>query len=222
MELRYNTSMTKGKQLVFVDDSGDPGFKGAASSHFVVACAIFMDDLVAEEVALTMRKYRRAIGWSDEREFKFAKMKKDYIKELLRRVSKFDFQISAVVVDKSKIEASSSKNFYNRVIGELLVRTPLKNASVRIDGHGGTNHIKVATAYFRKTANVKERKIIDVRYVDSRENILIQLADLIAGSIFRSTQIKKSDHADYLKIIKRRIGVIHKYEGQTETNKNSP
>ena len=110
------------KQLVFIDDSGDPGFKGAASSHFVVACAIFMDDLVAEEVALAMRKYRRLIGWDDE------------------------------------------------------------------------------------------RKIIDVRYVESKENMLIQLADLVAGSIFRSTQIKKSDHADYMKIIRKRIDRIHKYE----------
>lgn len=204
--------MSRSKQLVFVDDSGDPGFKGSSSSHFVVACAIFMDDLVAEEVALVMRKYRRSIGWDDEREFKFAKMKKDYIKELLRQVSKFNFEISAVVVDKSKIKTSSPKNFYNIVIKELLTRTPLKNASVRIDGHGGTNYIKAATAYFRKIANVKERKIIDIRYADSRENMLIQLADLIAGSIFRSTQTKKADHADYLQIIKKRINAIHKYE----------
>ena len=200
------------KQLVFIDDSGDPGFKGASSSHFVVACAIFMDDLVAEEVALTMRKYRRAIGWDDEREFKFTKMKKEYVKDLLRLVSKFDFQISAVIVDKSKIKMVKSKNFYNSIIQELLDRTPIKNASVRLDGHGGTNYIRTATTYFRKTTNAKERKIIDVRYVDSRENILIQLADLIAGSIFRSTQVNKSDHADYLKIIKKRICMIHQYQ----------
>lgn len=204
--------MTRGKQLVFIDDSGDPGFKGATSSHFVIACAIFMDDLVAEEVALTMRKYRRSIGWSDDREFKFVKMKKDYVKELLRQVSKFDFEISAVIVDKSKIRETSRRNFYNSVIKELLVRTPLKNASVRIDGHSGTNYLKAATTYFRKNVNIKARKIVDVRYADSRENMLIQLADLIAGSIFRSTQAKKTDHQDYLKIIKKRITTIYKYE----------
>jgi hypothetical protein len=200
------------KQLVFIDDSGDPGFKGASSSHFVVACAIFMDNLVAEEVALTMRKYRRSIGWDDKREFKFAKMKKEYVKELLRLVSKLDFQISAVIVDKSKVKMVKPKNFYNIIVQELLDRTPLINASVRIDGHGGTNYIKAATTYFRKTTNLKERKIVDVRYTDSRDNILIQLADLIAGSIFRSTQVDKSDHADYMKIIKKRIKTIYIYE----------
>jgi len=200
------------KQLVFIDDSGDPGFKGASSSHFVVACAIFMDDLVAEEVSLTMRKYRRSIGWDDEREFKFVKMKKEYVKELLRLVVKFDFQISAVIVDKSKVKRIKPKNFYNVIVQELLERTPLESASVRIDGRGGTNYIRAATVYFRKTTNVKERKIIDIRYVDSKGNMLIQLADLIAGSIFRSTQVNKSDHTDYIKIIKKRINMIYRYE----------
>ena len=139
-------------------------------------------------------------------------MKKEYVKELLRQVSKFDFQISAIIVDKSKVKVSKPSNFYNLIIQELLDRTPLKNASVRIDGHGGTNYIRAATANFRKATNVKERKIIDVRYTDSKDNILIQLADLIAGSIFRSTQTNKSDHADYLKIIEKRIDKIHKYE----------
>ena len=200
------------KQLAFIEESGDPGFKSTSSSHFVVACAIFMDDLVAEEVALTMRKYRRSIGWDDNREFKFVKMKKEYVKELLRLVSNFDFKISAVIVDKSKIKISKTGNFYNAIIQELLNRTPLNNASVRIDGHGSTNYIRAATSNFRKTTNFKERKIIDVRYVDSKDNILIQLADLIAGSIFRSTQKNKSDHADYIKIIEKRIIMLHNYE----------
>ena len=199
------------RQIAVIEDSGDPGFKSSSSSHFVVACAIFMDDLVAEEVALTMRKYRRSIGWDDNREFKFVKMKKDYVKELLRLVSKFDFQISAVIVDKSKIKVSKTKNFYNTIIQELLNRTPLNNASVRIDGSGGTNYIRTATAYFRKTTNLKERKIVDVRFMDSRSNMLIQLADLIAGSIFRSTQKEKSDHTDYIKIINKRIIMLHEY-----------
>jgi hypothetical protein len=200
------------KQLVFIDDSGDPGFKGASSSHFVIACALFMDDLVAEEVALIMRKYRRAIGWDDEHEFKFSKTKKEYIKEVLRRVCKLSFQINAIVVDKSTIRLSKPKNFYNQIIKELLVRLQLKNASIRIDGHAGTNYVKSATVYFRKSVNVDERKIVDIRYADSKENMLIQLADLIAGSIFRSTQTNKTDHDEYLKIIRKRVGVIYNYE----------
>jgi hypothetical protein len=48
------------KQLVFIDDSGDPGIKPYSSSHFVMAAVVFADDLVAEEVALTT-------AWLDRR-----------------------------------------------------------------------------------------------------------------------------------------------------------
>lgn len=204
------------KQLVFLDDSGDAGFKGAASSHFVIACAIFMDDLVAEEASLIMRKYRREIGWSDDGEFKFAKTKKVYVKEVLRRVCKLDFEISAIVVDKSVVGTGKTQNFYNHIIKELLIRLPINDASVRIDGHAGTNYLRSACAYFRKNVNVQSHKISEVRYVDSKDNVLIQLADLVAGSIFRSTQTNKSDHADYLPIIKKRIGFIYQYEDNAE------
>lgn len=72
------------------------------------------------------------------------------VKELLRRVSKFDFEISAVIVDKSKMQKTSPRNFYNRVIADLLMRAPINNVSVRIDGHGGTSYIKAATAHFER------------------------------------------------------------------------
>ena len=110
------------RQLVFIDDSGDPGFKLAqgSSSHFVIACIIFDDFLDAEEAALIIKKYRRSIGWGDYREFKFNKTAKKYVKELLERVSSCNFHVRAICVDKSKIHSLELKNktesFYNYFI----------------------------------------------------------------------------------------------------------
>ena len=58
------------KQLVFIDDSGDPGFKlnRGSSKHFVIACVIFDDPLDAEETALQMKKFRRDLGWRQDKE----------------------------------------------------------------------------------------------------------------------------------------------------------
>lgn len=52
--------------LVFLDDSGDPGFKldRGSSAFFVIACVIFEDKLDAEEVSLIMKRYRRGLGWA--------------------------------------------------------------------------------------------------------------------------------------------------------------
>lgn len=61
--------------LVFLDDSGDPGFKvkKGSSPCFVIALVIFDDHLEAETCALEIKKLRRELGLSDHFEFKFSK-----------------------------------------------------------------------------------------------------------------------------------------------------
>jgi hypothetical protein len=202
----------KSKQLVFIDDSGDPGFKldRGSSSHFVIACVIFDDKLDAEEVALIMKKYRRELGWPEEREFKFNKTKKSIVEELLKRVSKSNFRIRAICIDKSKIFSPSLKNnvdsFYNYAIKEVLSKTTrLSEADIRLDGHSGREYKNSAATYLRREVNSSSKKISKLRFVDSNTNNLIQLADLVAGSILRSQQDKKSDNKTYIKILKTRM-----------------
>lgn len=194
----------KTKQFVFIDDSGDPGVHGNATSHFVMAAVVFSDDLVAEETALSMRKFRRQLGWTDDHEYKFHKTKKDYIKQVLHLVAQYDFSIYAVVINKAKFN-TMPKGLYNDSISELLKIIPLKNASIKIDGHKGTNYTKRAISQVRKNASVGKGKIADIKFANSKENVLIQLADLVASSIFRSTQTNKTDHDDYVAILKKHI-----------------
>lgn len=202
--------MTKEKQLVFIDDSGDPGFKlgKGSSSQFVIACVIFDDPLDAEEAALIIKKYRKELGWGSDREFKFNKTRKVYIQELLQRLSSCNFRIRAICIDKSKIRSDELKNkqdsFYNYTIKEVLSKTStLNNADIRLDGHSGREYKKSAIAYFRREVNSSSKKITKVRFVNSHTNVLIQLADLAAGSILRSTQKEKTDSNIYLDILKK-------------------
>ena len=45
--------------LIFIDDSGDPGFKvqKGSSSVFVIALVIFDDNLIAEETVLALNLF---------------------------------------------------------------------------------------------------------------------------------------------------------------------
>ncbi len=205
--------------LIFIDDSGDPGFKlnKGSSKFFVIACVIFEDNLVAEEVALMMKKYRRELGWQDYREFKFNKTRKDYVKEVLRRVSKYSFTVRAILVDKEKIYSNELRNkqdsFYNYVIKEVLSKIPnLNQTKVYLDGHSGRQYKKMALSYFKKQINVDSKRISKFQFVDSKTNNLIQLADLVAGSIYRSCQLDKTDRDDYLKIIEAKIDNIWRFK----------
>ena len=45
----------------------------------------------------------------------------------------------------------------------------------------------------------------DCKLVDSKENVLVQMADMIAGSIRRAYELDKTDRETYKKIIRKHI-----------------
>jgi hypothetical protein len=64
---------------------------------------------------------------------------------------------------------------------------------------------------FRRQLNATTRKVARFRFVDSRTNNLIQLADLAAGAVHRAVQ-PKTDASDYVEILKPRIEEIWDFE----------
>ncbi len=81
----------------------------------------------------------------------------------------------------------------------------IKNGSIRLDGHEDRAYKKAASTYFRQQANPRSSVIKDMKFVNSKNDNLIQLADMVAGSILRSTQSNKTDKDEYLKVIKKQI-----------------
>ena len=201
--------------LVFIDDSGDPGFKfnNGSSSHFVIACIIFEDNLDAEETALKIKRYRRTLGWRDEHEFKFNKTSQKIRIGFLNEIKSCNFTIRAIVCDKTHIrspELIRNKNkFYNYMIKQVLDKsTNIQNASLRMDGHGDRSYKKAANTYFRQQLNKNRNLVNKLKFVNSKNGSLIQLADMVAGSIYKTTQKDKTDKDLYKNILMPRINDI--------------
>ena len=201
-------------RYTIIDDSGDPGFKTkkGATTHFVIACVIFDDELVAEETALTIKKYRRKVGFPDTVEFKFSKSRNEIRKGFLRTIAKFDFRIRAIVVNKATIHSEELKHskdsFYNYFIKQVLLhnKDTLKNSKIKLDGHGDRLFRKNLTTYLRRELNTPQRKVMkNMRLVNSRQNVLIQMADMISGAIRRSYDFSRKDNKTYRAIINKRI-----------------
>ena len=199
--------------LVFIDDSGDAGFKleKGSSKHFVIACVIFDDNLDAEETALKIKRLRRSLGWRDEREFKFNKSNKAIRLQFLEEIKGCPFRVRAIVVDKSVIRSPELRNnknkFYNYTIKEVLAKSngTIREARIRLDGHEDRAYKKAATTYFRQQVNLHANIIKDMKFVNSKNDNLVQLADMVAGSILRTTQTDKSDCRAYRQVIEARI-----------------
>ena len=200
--------------LVFIDDSGDPGFKlGKGSSDFFIISAVIFDDyLEAEKTALAIKELRRELFKRDDVEFKFHKSKKEIRIKFLERVKKYNFRIRCLVVNKnvlySPLLRSDRNSFYSYIIKTMLKYSndTILNAKIRIDGGGDRTFRRSFITYLRKELNGNERNVLqNCKLIDSKTDVLIQLADMIAGSIHRSHQDDKDDSKIYKKIIERQI-----------------
>ena len=204
--------MTTQKQTLALDDAGDAGFKfkKGSSRYLVIACVIFDDPLDAEFANAGIKVFRHSLGWKDTHEFKFNKNSRKERLAFLNEVKKFDFKIRAIIVDKMALAGKSlridSKSFYLSVIKDVLMRFDrMENAKVIIDGDDQKEHSKRVCLYLRQSLNTEKQRMRKFQAADSTKEGLVQLADMVAGSIYRSLQPEKTDCDDYLSIIENKI-----------------
>ena len=80
------------------------------------------------------------------------------------------------------------------------------NAKVRIDGSGDRVFRQKFLTYLRQQLNSQQRQIMkNCRLVNSKTDVLIQMADMIAGAIRRSYDADRTDSGIYKKIIEGKI-----------------
>ena len=173
------------KQLVFIDDSGDPGFKKTSSPNFVMAAAIFINPNEADKLSNRINDYRKSLNWRNNTEFKFSKDRKEIIIKLLQIAREYDFEIYAVYLNKKRfgniINIIDKDKLYDWTIAELLKTMPLKEAKIKIDGRSSKQNMKKTATYLRHELKRAGKKL-EIGFEDSKHNNLIQLTDLIAGS----------------------------------------
>jgi len=193
--------------LIFIDDSGDPGFRveKGSSQVFIIAMVIFTDPLEAEKTSLSIKELRRKLRVSDLYEFKFNKTNKKFRTIFINTVKRFDFKIRAIVVDKKVIYSprlrNYKENFYNHIIMQVLKHSDhIKNAKLRFDKRGEKALRDKLRVYLSRELDNKNKQVFtDLKFVDSRQNTLIQLADMVAGSIFAASTKKDKTYLEVLK-----------------------
>lgn len=201
--------------LIFIDDSGDPGlrFNPGSSDYLVISLVIFDDHLEAEKTALAIKDLRHELRVSHEWEFKFTKLSKNLRERFLRHICHFHFRVRNLIIRKSSFIHNQEMykdqhSFYSYAIKMAIQHSSstISDASIQIDGKGDRVSRRDFLRYIRGQLNTDKKCIIkQCKLVDSRSSMLIQLADMIAGSIHRSYHPEKSDAKLYKSIIQERI-----------------
>src|SRR4030042_2393115 len=99
--------------LVFIDDSGDPGFRVGKgySTVFVIAMVVFGDPLEAEKTSVAIKELRRKLKVSDLFEFKFNKTNRKFRNAFFNAIKDFNFRIRTIVVNKQNIHSPRLQNY---------------------------------------------------------------------------------------------------------------
>ena len=198
--------------LLFIDESGDAGFKfdSGSSKYFVVALLVFEDHDEASAVDDRINVLKREIHLSDRSEFHFNKLKPDQRKTFLAAIAPYDFFYWAIVINKERLTSHHLEfhdSFYKYAFGLILenAKPRLSNAIVVIDGAGVKDFGKRLKTYLsRRLKDDLGRGLIQkLKTEDSTKNNLLQMADMIVGAIARSFNDKR-DASEYRKIIAHR------------------
>jgi len=202
--------------LVYIDESGDAGFKvdRGSSPVFVAAMVIFKD---GDDAALT----RNLINGSAARqlhkgEFKFSKCRDEVRDRFFRAVAAGPFRVRAIVVEKAVIRSAHlqahKESFYEFFVKQMLRHDDgrLSNAKVIIDGSGDREFRQKLSAAIRR--KVREGAVRDCRFSDSKSDPLIQLADMCAGAIGRSFRIDRRDAHRWRDMLRPRLDDVWRFQ----------
>lgn len=176
--------------LVFIDESGDPGFKlGEGSSDvFVLAMVMFANEVDAQHAQALISSLQESYRISPE--WKFSKTSNVMRDNFFNGISNLNFTCRSVVVRKEIIRSdnlrSNPRRFYNFFTNMMCKHNngSLNEAKIVIDGSGDREFKRELQAYMRKelpTGTIKK-----MGFKDSRKDQLVQLADMCVGAIARS------------------------------------
>jgi hypothetical protein len=203
--------------LVYLDESGDTGFRLEAGSSptLVVAGVLFDGPTDAQTTAEVIADYRsNVLGKGAALQFHFANLSRKERLDFLRAVQTCPFRVRAVVMHKDRIWEGthlrqSPKHFYNFTVKSLLKHTfgRVVEAKVFIDGDAGRLLRQELRTYLRRELNTPAQRVIrEVRFVPKREgNLLLQLADMVTGAIARSYLKDKPDSGVYREVLRPRL-----------------
>ncbi len=195
-------------QYFFVDESGDAGLEGQASSssHFVLA----MVQLPERAPLQPLVALRKAIHVSPNFEFKYHQSKPLPRDRFFHDVLKTPFRVRAVVLDKARIGASFSCLSPHEMIIELIIGLTMRAEVLDI-----SNDILIidgATPAFCRDLRIeftkrykREKRIRPFKNIigaNSKNEDGLQLADMIAG-VLRIHELRGS--SKHFRLISPRI-----------------
>ncbi len=220
---------TQPGRSAFIDESGSFGFdfsKGGTSSHYVV-CAVIVDNANIPALEAKVTELRNALFGGKEMKSSSIGAKHSRRAKVLTELLLLDFQLIIMVADKRKFYEDSPLTEYKSVFKKFLNQRLYESMYLAypklkiIEDEYGTDEFQQGYRNY-----VREHRPVnnifneyDFDYTDSKNCNIVQIADIIAGSV--TQHIMDSSAPDVLRIFHGRIADIVKFPDDYEIYKPS-
>ena len=195
------------KQYLFIDESGNTSAvgKSGATPVFVMSGILFPDQLATVNTVDKIRCFRKRLSLKEAFEFKYHKTKDEVKRLFLNAMLVEDYTPYCLVAKKAKLRY---RLIYTDCLEQLIayVRQNIKEdmvlLSIIVDGQIGKAHMQEIKRVIR--SKVKNTSI-QVRDSNSKNDDLIQLADMVSGLVYETELkgVEKSLSAEFYNKIRR-------------------
>ncbi|WP_193315716.1 DUF3800 domain-containing protein [Janthinobacterium aquaticum] len=187
--------------FAFIDESGNHDLdtsKDGASSYFLIL-AILVSAEHASTLANEIEKIR--LKYFGLGEIKSSSTKDKKRSEIISELKLLDFRFYALAIDKKRISKDTGLKykksfikFTNGILYEKLFRAA-ENLTIYADGHGSSEFMESFEKYINENHGPDLFSTSKIEMVDSRNNVMVQLADFLVGTVAKVYENKATGEA---------------------------
>lgn len=204
-------------KYLFLDESGELGFKLTSSRYFLIAI-LSCDDNEIKKVRkiikrIRTRKLKKKL--KELTELKANNTSKQIREAVLKKLNSLNIEIYTIILDKKQVYdylKNKKDKLYNYVSHLIISECSIndKNIDLFVDKRGAKIIASEFTNYItEKLKGINKKCKLKVYHLDSKIESGLQVVDFVSWSIFR-----KYEHKDdsYYNIIKSKIKLEKKFE----------
>ncbi|GMO61789.1 MAG: hypothetical protein Ta2D_07950 [Rickettsiales bacterium] len=169
---------------LFIDESGDTGFTGSSTKYFVISIVVFtnINDMLQIQNQIENFKEKHKIKTELHSVNLSQEIKNDFFKSI-------KYHNIYIIYFEKKNANYNAKNLYVDMLRKIMKELSEDELKIRIDGKQNkkTQEINI---FLRKHFKVNSFKM-----VDSKNDVLIQLADMVANRIY--IKLKNNEKIDF-------------------------
>ena len=190
-------------KYIYIDESGDLGEGYSGSKYFVIA-AIIVDNPknINRIIKWAKNKYNPIVG--RDLEIKGNKTNRNVIKKILKKINNVDYEVFAIYLDKQNLYTIpyfyNHNSLYDTLASKLAEKIIINSPTDIIVDKSKSKQEEILNfnEKFSSSLNNTNNFLININHFNSLNYKGLQIADLIAWSIFQSLEHDNSEFIDLI------------------------